>query len=304
MIFLQDIIVSVRDYLDEADSDNSDFTDSELTRYISREQDYLATKIRNVQQDFFCRRFTFALTSGTIEYYLPRDVINLRLVENITSGVSGTAPFFTIDEDDRDYSIILPQGIDSISGLTGDDFRYSGENQNISLEKYSLFGHRMIFTPGQNLTGHIRLWYTSHVPSMHYGTIAAATSTTVTLSSTPTVGLLERGNNIYQEMLLGIYSGTGIGGIGRITEYVESTRVATVDSAFGTTPSGSAVYSIISPVPEQMSEMLSLGACIRARGRIDDSTDFQTMMYTGMQREFLNEIDPRIRQGVRRVRHV
>ena len=301
MIFLHDQLVLTRDYLDQADADNSDWTDTELTRYLAQEQNYLATKIRNRQQDFFGKRYTFALTSGTIEYYLPRNIISPRFVEIITAGVTGTAPFFTVDEDDRTFEVVLPVGIDRISNIFPfDDIRR--KFSRVSFERYSIFGNKLIFTPGKNLSGHVRVWFTSYIPSTHYGTAAAAGSSTLTLASTPTVGLREYGDNIYEGMFLGIYSGTGVGQIREITQYVESTRVATVDKAWDTTPTG-AVYSILTPIPEQMAELLALGASIRARGRLQDSSDEFVGMYSAMSGEYLDEVDPRIRQGVRHVRN-
>src|SRR5262249_10580941 len=107
---------------------------------------------------------------------------------------------------------------------------------------------------------------------------------------------------IYKGMRIGIYSGTGVGQIKRITLYDPSTRIATVDSNWDITPDGTSIYAIISPIPAQMHELLCLGAAIRAAGMVDDSFNEYVEIYQSLKKDFFAEIHPRIKQTSRRVR--
>lgn len=297
MRFLQEYVDLMRSYLDEMDQE-SDWDDSELVKYISNEQNFLATKIRKEQQDFFGKRFIFPIVDGQIEYFLPYDIISPRFVEMITTGVSGTAPNYIVDEKNRTFSEIPSRGLSTLA----DTFATTTGIRRLSTERYTVFDEKMIFTPGNNLNGYIRIWYIKNLPSLHYGEAISASSSTLVLNATPTEGVLAYGDDVYNGMLLGIYSGTGKGQVRRIVQYTDATQTCTIDQPWTVTPDATSVYSIISPIPEQMGELLVLGGAIRATGKMDDSSDKFVMLYSSMSKEFLNEINPRVRQGVRRVR--
>lgn len=80
------------------------------------------------------------------------------------------------------------------------------------------------------------------------GTAQAGTSTTITLASGESSNDDEYvqvdGGQTNQGMKIYIVSGTGSGQNKRITDYVGSTKVATVDSAWTTTPDSTSVYEI------------------------------------------------------------
>jgi len=71
------------------------------------------------------------------------------------------------------------------------------------------------------------------------GTADAGTSTTITLESADS-----RPNDWYNNFWVDITAGTGSGQIKYITDYVSSTNIATVDSAWSTTPDATSVYRL------------------------------------------------------------
>jgi hypothetical protein len=80
---------------------------------------------------------------------------------------------------------------------------------------------------------------TYKILSGYTGTAQAGASTTITLASGESAT-----DDFYNGMLVRITSGTGSGQVRRITDYVGSTKVATVDSAWTTTPDNTSVYRV------------------------------------------------------------
>lgn len=299
MNFLQDHIALCRSYLDEIVEGESDWDDSELIRYMDAENQHLSAIVREKNEDFFGYREVFPIVVGQNEYWTPRPLAQLRWVEMITSGVSGSAPDFVVDEQNRVFQEI--ERADSIRDLYfAPTIR---TNRNIhSQEKYLVYDNKLIFSPGTSLAGHIRLWFIRTLPKLHYGTAAAAGASTITLAATPTKGVLQGEHDIYTGVLVGIYSGQGVGQVRRIKNYDASTRIATLDENWLVTPNNASVYSIISPVPEQMQELIPLGAAIRATGKKHDDGSRWANLFQAILSDFKNDIDPRDRSGSRRVR--
>lgn len=82
--------------------------------------------------------------------------------------------------------------------------------------------------------------YTRKLGSIATGTAQAGASGTITLASGASAI-----NGAYVNCRVGITSGAGSGAVRRITGYVGSTRVATVDANWGTTPDNTSVYEIL-----------------------------------------------------------
>jgi len=71
------------------------------------------------------------------------------------------------------------------------------------------------------------------------GTAQAGAATTITLAAGDT-----QPDDYYNTMTIEIMSGTGVGEVKIIDDYVKSTKVATVDSAWTTNPDATSVYAI------------------------------------------------------------
>lgn len=94
-------------------------------------------------------------------------------------------------------------------------------------------GHTTAGTFGELVTQHARQF-------VHAGTAQAGASTTITLASGASAT-----NDLYNGLTVQIYSGTGAGQSRRISDYVGSTKVATVLEAWGTTPDNTSAYQIV-----------------------------------------------------------
>lgn len=298
---LQDHIELCRSYIDEINEGESDWLDTEIVKYIDAENRHLGAVVRQKNEDFFGYRHIFPVVTGQNEYFIPRTLSQLRWVEMITSGVTGTPPNYVVDEQNRVFwDIARAQTIKDLYK----DYERPWRRRNFSLERYTIFDDQIIFSPGSELSGFIRLWFIRDLPKLHYGNVAAATSNTITLSATPTKGTLQKEDNVYKGSMIGIYSGVGDGQFRRITGYDATTMVATLDEDWLVTPNTSSIYSLISPVPAPLQELLALGACLRAVTKTNDARGRFSGMYAQILKDALADITPRDRNGSRRVRKV
>lgn len=87
----------------------------------------------------------------------------------------------------------------------------------------------------------------------HGGTAQAGGASTITLAS----GASAVDDN-YNGFVLEIESGTGAGQVKKISDYVGSTKVATVDSAWSTNPDATSVYTIYGR-PVLVSDSITIG---------------------------------------------
>lgn len=107
-----------------------------------------------------------------------------------------------------------------------------------------------------------RIWWLRKPGTLHQGTVSAATANSITFPTTPTYGDIESIDDAYVGDYVRIVSGTGAFQDARITDYVASTRVATLESldgssnAFSTIPDGTSVYSIMPWFPEEYHDTL------------------------------------------------
>lgn len=108
------------------------------------------------------------------------------------------------------------------------------------------------------VSGNITLTTTS---SKHdTGTAQAGTSTSITLKSSSSSS-----DDYFNGLYITITGGTGAGQIRVITDYVGSTKVATVDRTWTTTPNSSSTYSITSWTTESVNQYVNAQPQGRAR---------------------------------------
>jgi hypothetical protein len=108
------------------------------------------------------------------------------------------------------------------------------------------------------VSGNITLTTTS---SKHdTGTAQAGTSTSITLKSSSSSS-----DDYFNGLYITITGGTGAGQIRIITDYVGSTKVATVDRAWTTAPNSSSTYSITSWTTESVNQYVNAQPQGRAR---------------------------------------
>lgn len=115
-------------------------------------------------------------------------------------------------------------------------------------------------TPGSSATNGLFMVYKALPPKLHSDYAAAGGATTITLGSTA-----DPRDDYYNGCRVMITSGVGAGQLNTITDYVGSTKVATV-TTWGTNPTTASVYSILihDDFPENFHDLLYLYATKRA----------------------------------------
>ena len=295
----------VRSYVDEPEADASDWTDHELLFYVNMEHKHLFSVVRNYNKDYFGRTHIFPMVASTYEYWLPMDIVNPRRIEWIRStSISGSSPNYVVDEANSYATEIYETSLadrDALPSLI--------VSTNVAIGNgYYLFSDKINFVPTQGIdsTKYCRIFYLPSAPDLHMAKPTAATASTITLgtnAATGTVGRIKTIDNYYKDMRIEIVSGTGIGQLRRISKYAGSTKVATLDSDWATTPTTAAVYSIVSPVNDDFQELLILGASLRAKGiKVEDETTVIGRMYGEGMKTMMSSLYDRNHQKTRSVR--
>lgn len=94
-------------------------------------------------------------------------------------------------------------------------------------------------------TGDIGIERTANTGNTTTGTaVAGSTADTINLNGTATTGTTSAVDNFYNGYVIRLTGGTGSGQIRQIVSYVGATKVATVSSAWGTTPDATTTYRI------------------------------------------------------------
>jgi len=297
---VSELIEVTRSYIDEPSADASDWSDAELMLYLNFEHKHLFSRIRSVYEDWFLKRDTFDLVSGTYQYWLPHDCVNYRRLELISaSSVSGTYPFYVIDE-----STSNPQRVDEIGLQNKATIRNYSANTKLFGTGCNFLDDQVEFEPNQDIGSSYkaRLFYLPSAPNLHQATATAGSSSTITFPSSATYGSVSILDNYYTNMRIYIVSGTGAGQLKRISKYVGSTRVATVDSDWTTNPDNTSVYSIISPIKSDWHEMLALGAVFRAKGiKVEDDVSGAGVIYQALEADMVANLKQRNHQTGRSV---
>jgi hypothetical protein len=98
---------------------------------------------------------------------------------------------------------------------------------------------------------------------LHYGQAAAVTAGTITFAASPTKGELINLDDYYAGSLVRVYSATtGMLQTRQITAYNATTRVATLQTNWGTTPTGTILYEICPVLPNPYDDLYALDAAI------------------------------------------
>jgi len=189
-------------------TDEPSVDDAQLMRAVNRAQARLAREMYATNEGAFAYNYNFDIDSSA-SYVLPPRIRKIQYVEY--QGASGEG-----------WYTVKPANIRDRDG-------YSSETDLLT-------------------TGTIRIFYTRYLPDLAYGTVAGLSATTLTLPATAAYGTISRIDDYYNGAWVEIVSGTGSWAERRITDYVGSTRVATV-AAWDTNPDTSSIFNIKCELP-------------------------------------------------------
>ncbi|HOX21858.1 MAG TPA: hypothetical protein PLL10_00210 [Elusimicrobiales bacterium] len=223
--------------MDEPDTDN--FTDAEIVQACNLEFADLADEFRTLGQNYFAKTWVAPIVTTAVEYWMPFDAATIRSVEYLeSSAVSGTAPFYIVNP----------------------------EKGSSELDGYTINGQRLVFDTPVTSAGYIRVNYWQDAPPLHDGQAQAGATSSITLATTAVNGSVLTQDNCYYGLAIYLYGGTGAGQRRWITQYNGATKVASIDSAWATTPDVTTEYSLEAPFGDSFQEMIALGAVMRLKG--------------------------------------
>jgi len=110
-------------------------------------------------------------------------------------------------------------------------------------------GNKIFFYEGMIGGSDVSFTYTRRLPRLHRGRPQAIGSTSITLADEALIGRVETSDDYYNHATIMIVSGTGSGQEREVTDYVGSTKVATV-AEWDVTPDTSSIYEIKCELPE------------------------------------------------------
>lgn len=133
----------------------------------------------------------------------------------------------------------------------------AGASGETYLPTYDFRGNNLVLepTPTTTETDGIRITYKALPPRLRCATASAGAASTITFDSSA-----DPRNDYYIGAKIYIYSGLGSGQIRTISDYVGSTKVATVSAAWTTNPDSTSVFSTLihQDFPEIFHEIIPL----------------------------------------------
>lgn len=207
------------------------------------------------------------LTAGVAEYDLPGTCKKfLRMIKRDSSSGRVT------------HEILPADPLSDLDGLYLMDYRR---------------GFRVQPTPLTTETDWILQYVARGARMLHYGTAQGVTGTTLTMASSPTMGSISSSNSFYVGCYVHIVSAsTGVGEIRRVVSHVGSTKVLTLDTSWGTTPTGTIVYEILPSIPYPYDMLLPWRAVMSQKAGDSDirHRSVAEAEYKDLMRSYLTEI--------------
>lgn len=303
-----------REYVDEPseDGDDGDYPDTAAIQFLNSEHKHLFSVVRQMFEDWFGREHIFLTVSGTTKYLLPRNVIGVRRVELVRTGltevedgsVSPAYTYFTVDEFNADIIEMSPLDLNTRDAL---NYRINS-NRYATLEGYYLYDDYLNFATGTNLGNgqYCRVYYTPTAPDLHRGTADGGGDDYLDLASgddDTTLGPVRNIDGYYVGMYVEIISGPGAGEIKKIARHDAVSGRIWIEGEWTTNPTTESVYSIVSPIKEDFHELIAVGAAMRAKGiKTEDDTTALGILYSQLITDLTTALDLRVEQGSRRVR--
>lgn len=225
MPHLSNLRTSVREAVDEATAEY--WTSANVDNAINRAAGDIWNEIVTKGYHLRVLTTTFATVANTELYDLPlRHLVPVRIARLDSAGA-------------LQYEILPLHGVHSQYGVSGGGILLSDRSH-----KYYLQGLEIGIRPPPSDAFTVQIKYQPYHSDLVASTAAAATSTTITLASDAVAEA-----DYYDELLITITGGTGSGQTRRISGYTAA-RVATVSTAWTTTPDTTSTYALHTSIPE------------------------------------------------------
>jgi len=257
--------------------------------WVNDSQNFHMNLVIQASQEYFGTQGTISLESGTQEYAIPDGMIELRLIERTDTDPDGIIYPSIIND-----RLMKEPAFNNLYPFRRREFSY-------------LWGNMLGIAPEPIGDETINVMYIRQLPELSYGecTVPAESTDTLVLEATPDLGTTSNKNDYYNGCRIYIVSATtGAGQTFTVSDYVGSTRTATLKSDFVVTPTGTIVYAIVCDIPERFHEAVYLYAAIMAKMADDEDISQLENRHGKLVRSMLDGLIPRQSQKTRGVRYV
>jgi len=163
------------------------------------------------------------------------------------------------------------------------------------LPTYDFRGNNLVLepTPASSATAGIRIVYKGLPPHLRSATAQAGGASTIALDASA-----DPRDDYYNGAKIYIYSGTGIGQIRTISDYVGSTKVATVSAVWGTNPDSTSIFSTLihDDFPEIFHPLIPMYATKKAflkERSLNEKTHYDGSALKELENDFVKFIEER-----------
>jgi hypothetical protein len=247
MIYTLERLLYVTRFQSNQNYNTSSMNSAVETSYIDTAQELIASKLLQYRPDMMSSYIDITLT-GAERYYIPDSARfnydTILFSENITDS-SNPLPSIPTDWQDRLkylYGDIQP-----------DDEVWSIRDQYIEFPRKP---------SGETW----RVWVSRRPTGLFYGTVGTGSaSTTIVFPTTVTAGEIIPQNDYYIGMKVHCN-----GEVKLITDYVASTKTATISGTWSTTPLNTHTMSLISSLPDVLHVLIADVAAMFIKGKAND----------------------------------
>lgn len=245
----EEMVTFVRDQLKETSA--AHWTNPQIGRALNSQHQLLAMEVIQKSSAFFLRQVDLNLVANQSDYNIPALSHRIHRLER----VDGTEPF----------------ALDVIKLSEAWRYRQATGLSSPQSSAYSLLASkfRIFPTPASTVANALTLYYIKRQPSLHSGTAAAGSTTTITFPLAPAVGSLTPVTDAYEGMAFDTTGGTGSGQRLTLTAYNAATRVGTFAAA--TALDATTTYAMIPEMPEQWHDLVCYGAAMICVSQSRDS---------------------------------
>lgn len=225
--------------------------------YLDNAHRELSERILMVRPDLLANYFDLTL-DGSLQYYIPDSIpFDYEQILMIT------------ELDDNSYEFPT-EAFDWSDRMSVSPYTFGGIIVGSQSVKWEVRGN-YIEIPSRPSDMTLRVWYVRYPVGFFYGVCGdtTVTSTTVELPETLTAGEIIKIDDYYNGSR--IYNAAD-GLVHTISDYVASTNIITVSSAWSTNPTkSSTVIEIVSPLPERIHDVIAMMAARSIRVNNDDN---------------------------------
>lgn len=255
-------------------SDNGFMSQNDCDRWANEGYRKYNSMLRRFDEGFFEKQISLDLTANTATIALPSQFLGVTLLERKINDTE-YVPMVYKKRDD-------PTGNSSSSGSS-------------YIPQYEFLGRNLLLNPVPTATetSALRMKMKYDPPQLNQGLVVNATATTITFADTADVR-----DDYYNDAEIIITSGTGIGQIRTISDYVGSTKIATISSDWDIIPVTTSKYSTIidTNFPSDFDMLIPLYVAKKAfssERSPSSGRQFDMDILKDLERDFINTYESR-----------